>query len=73
MAIPANLTYREVGALLMAVGEEMMRNNVCAPAALDGSAEEFFVDLMEGTIGINEERAKQLLTLDLHDAIDFME
>ncbi len=79
--IPNNLTHREVGAFLMAIGEHMVDHGVCADAVL---AEDMIFDSdyrlklgedinrHEG-YGLSRERLDQLLSLTLEDAITFNE
>lgn len=67
-----NLTYAEVGALLLAVGKNMILNDLCAGAATDMHSTKFLVEEMSMN-GVDIKRAEQLVNLDLHVAVDFIE
>lgn len=64
-------SYQEAGALLIAVGEQMMRNDLCAYAAMDGCSDQALIEsLMKN--GIAQERAEVLIGLDLGVVIDYI-
>jgi hypothetical protein len=80
MTIPINLTCAEVGAFLVAIGQHMVDNDVCAAAVLDPEClkdDEYASELIgniddaEWHMGVSCERANELLQLTLEEAINF--
>lgn len=78
MTIPKDLTYEEIGALLVAVGKHMIDHDVCAEAVLDHMPIELCDELGrsmsdEAWSGyLDRERAEHLLrTLTLQEAIAY--
>ena len=64
-------TYSEIGAYLTAVGSTMHNYDLCADAAADGNSED---DLLASLAeqGIEDDVAKELITLDLQFCIDYI-
>jgi hypothetical protein len=80
--IPPNLTYDEVGAFLMAVGEHMRDYDVCAGAVLDAFVmdneaylTEFCESIKENLMfkALGQFRSEELARLTLEEAINFNE
>lgn len=66
------LTYQEIGALLCAVGEQMMDCGVCAGAVQDGNGDDDLVKTMRKH-GIKEDRARELCRVDLLEAVEYVD
>jgi|GEM_PF-6949264 len=64
-------TYPEIGALLIAIGTEMQRNDVCAGAARDGSADQIMLKQIMKQ-GVDKLTAEALLEFPTPDAINYI-
>jgi hypothetical protein len=67
-----SIKYREIGALLIAVGNVMILRGLCAEATQDGNSDDELVGFMMMR-GIEEERAREIIRLDLKHAVSFIE
>ncbi len=65
-----HLTYEEVGAMLIAIGTQMMQRNLCAGAARDGCSNNEMRQQLIGELHIDEERVECLLEVSNEDLIN---
>lgn len=63
-------TYKEVGALMVAMGCLMHQANLCTEAMQDGYSNDFLVNIMVTQFQIDEERARQIVHVPLAELID---
>lgn len=77
MALPENLTHEEVGALLVLVGQHMLKHDVTAYVVLDLASysdpdetrAEFLCQLQDLLPELSEDRAYELLGITLVEAV----
>jgi hypothetical protein len=64
-------TYEEIGALLMAIGQVMREDNLCAGAARDGFSDTVLQMLLVDKYQIDEERAEALIKLTNEEILEY--
>jgi hypothetical protein len=68
-----DFSYADVGAFLMAVGTVMKKRGLCAMATLDGNSDDELKEIIIDQVGCTEERAQDIIEMELSDAITFVE